>query len=491
MYNYNFSEENLGVQSQDLKERTSAQLEGAAVQDDETLLNNTPCESVADDCLADKPMADKPLADESMADESEASTALASGSMAYNSVAEDLEAEDYADEEEDVANDVADDVSAEQSRETLDRVMSCVSEESLRCIDVKSVAEAWKQYAKEPAPVPLLDGLLYEGQIHCLVGAPSTGKSRLALQWGSDWTKEGYKVFYVDLEDGRRGAMSRLSKQTASMLEEMKYATLNMPDLRMMAINAGISFPDYLIGNIAREVEDCGIQRLIIDSLSALGASSNSMEEAQQFMQLLRHVMKAMKLTVVITAHCRKRDTGMPIELQDLLGSTGYAASFDSVSALGRGMQNGEVVTYLKGLKQRLGPIVYDENGVLTMRTRKTAAREDLRFEVIGCYPERQLLKTPVYKQEVIVQQREDLTEAFKESGKSIRKLAKEYGIPTTTVYERIQDGLWEKHSEQICEGFSSGKTAQEIAREIDLPENKARLLKTIYDNHMDQGEEV
>lgn len=474
------SEVTLGVQTQDLKDGASTQLVGAAVQDGETLLNNTPCES-----MVDEPMAYEP----------EASTALAHDSLAYDSVAEDLEAEDYADEEEDAADDAtddaADDVSPEQSRETLERVMSCVSQESLRCIDVKSVAEAWEQCAKEPAPVPLLNGLLFEGQIHCLVGAPSAGKSRLAWEWACDWAKEGISTAFIDLEDDRRAAMNRLSRQTASQLKYLKHMTLDMPELRSQAAQRGCPFPEYLLGQIVYIARMHGIKRMIIDSLSALGASSNSMEEAQQFMQLLRHVMKTMKLTVVITAHSRKRDTSMPIELHDLLGSTGYAAQFDSVSALACGNLNGEAVTYLKSVKLRGGELAYGANNVLTMRTRKTAAREDLRFEVIGCFPERQLLKTPVYKQEVIAQQREDLTEVFKESGKSIRKLAKEYGIPTTTVYERIQDGLWEKHSEQICEGFSSGKTAQEIAREIGLPENKARLLKTIYDNHMDQGEEV
>jgi hypothetical protein len=76
-----------------------------------------------------------------------------------------------------------------------------------------------------PDPVLLCDGLLYEGGLHSIAGAPDAGKTTLALFWAVKLLQEGRPVLFLDEEGGAEIVCEKLMAlgASASDLESLAY----------------------------------------------------------------------------------------------------------------------------------------------------------------------------------------------------------------------------------------------------------------------------
>lgn len=85
------------------------------------------------------------------------------------------------------------------------------------------------RWADDDAPETVCDGMLYQGQVHVLAGAPDTGKTTLALFWALQVIREGGTVLMLDEEGGSRIIRSRLKALGASQQEVSRIAYAPFP----------------------------------------------------------------------------------------------------------------------------------------------------------------------------------------------------------------------------------------------------------------------
>ena len=77
-----------------------------------------------------------------------------------------------------------------------------------------------------PDPVLLCNGLLYEGGLHSIAGAPDSGKTTLALFWAVQLLREGKKVLILDEEGGPEITVEKLGAlgATCDEVDRLTYA---------------------------------------------------------------------------------------------------------------------------------------------------------------------------------------------------------------------------------------------------------------------------
>jgi len=111
-----------------------------------------------------------------------------------------------------------------------------------------------------PAPVLLCDGLLYEGGLHSIAGAPDCGKTTLALFWAVKLLREGKPVIFLDEEGGEDIVVEKMTALGVSHdeLEFMTYVPF-----------PGRSWDDDDIGELMSFSKEIKPAMMLIDSSAA------------------------------------------------------------------------------------------------------------------------------------------------------------------------------------------------------------------------------
>jgi len=140
---------------------------------------------------------------------------------------------------------------------TLDQLVP-LERKGVRPYRVVSLAETMKRGV--PAPVLLCDGLLYEGGLHSIAGAPDCGKTTLALFWAVQLIRSGKPVLFLDEEGG-----------VEIVTEKMQAlgATVNELELVSYVPFPGRSWDDEDIGELMSFAKDISPAMMLVDSSAA------------------------------------------------------------------------------------------------------------------------------------------------------------------------------------------------------------------------------
>jgi hypothetical protein len=98
-----------------------------------------------------------------------------------------------------------------------------ISKPGVRQYRVVNLSETLKKGV--PDPVLLCNGLLYEGGLHSIAGAPDSGKTTLALFWAVQLLREGKRVLILDEEGGPEITVEKLAALGATYDEVDRWLT--------------------------------------------------------------------------------------------------------------------------------------------------------------------------------------------------------------------------------------------------------------------------
>jgi transposase len=325
--------------------------------------------------------------------------------------------------------------------------------ESSNLFVVKSGNE-WLSVAKEkPVPKMLLGEFWFEGEICILFADTNVGKSILAVQ-AADAISRGVslgeatrstplvlsveapaqKVVYFDFELTSKQFESRFSERVEGEESYTNHYQFH-PNFYRAEINPETSelqgfdkFEDYLNHSLDSTIISSGAKVLIIDNLTYLRDETENARNALPLMKYLKELKSRHGLSILTLAHTPKRDSSKPLGRNDLQGSKMLINFCDSSFAIGESHK--EIgIRYIKQIKARNTEIIYHGENVLLAKIRKDSSF--LHFDFIGTGSEREHLKPPFDgdKPTLIAQ-----VKKAKESGKSIRQLSEEFGIPKSTV---------------------------------------------------------
>lgn len=342
--------------------------------------------------------------------------------------------------------------------------------EHVGLLSIKS-ANAWIQDSlKRPDPKLYFHGLIVQFENTVIFASSNVGKSILATQIGEDIAHEE-KVLYLDLE-------------LADKQFQMRYTDLDTGNIHIFPRNfmrAEID-PELIVGaDLEQEILDSieeaaksGTRFFIIDNISFICNDSEKGVTAGQFMMKVIRLKKKYGLTTIVIAHTPKRRGWEPITQNDLAGSAKLINFFDAGIALARSAKDPNL-RYLKQVKVRTGEYQYDEENVIIY----DIVKQDgfLKFEVQGYAKEEEHLKNRDISddydeiQEVLRLQKE---------GKTIRQIAEELCMASTTVYRRLKKA--EKENIQLEE--PSEESVPPVpsvphAEQVEQAEQKVKRPKT------------
>ena len=120
---------------------------------------------------------------------------------------------------------------------------------------------------------------------------------------------------------------------------------------------------------------------LIIDNISWLRTSNTNASAALELMRELKALKETENLSILVLAHTPKRPFARPLSVNDLAGSKMLANFADSIFAIGDSI-HGPAIRYLKQIKPRSTPLIYDETNVAVARIEKPS--NFLKFTFTG-----------------------------------------------------------------------------------------------------------
>lgn len=296
-------------------------------------------------------------------------------------------------------------------------------------LSIKS-ANAWiEDSINTPDPKMYFHNLIVQYENTVIFASSNVGKSILAIQIAEDIARTD-KILYVDLE-------------LSAKQFQMRYSDLTTGEIHIFPSNftrAEID-PELIIGaDLEQEILDSieeaakqGTLFFVIDNITFICNDSEKGVTAGTFMMKLIRLKKKYKLTTIVIAHTPKRRGWEPITQNDLAGSAKLINFFDAGIALARSAKDTNL-RYLKQVKVRTGEYQYDSENVIVCDVVKTDGF--LKFEIQGYGKEDEHLKNRENSDDY-----DEIQEILRlqKSGKTIRQIAEELGMASTTVHRRLK----------------------------------------------------
>jgi hypothetical protein len=263
------------------------------------------------------------------------------------------------------------------------------------------LANEWVDEAKNRAiPKMLLSEFWFEGELCILFSDTNLGKSILAVQIANIISKgenatgfkleaEKQKVLYFDFELTDKQFENRYSNEYESHYQfDSNFMRVELnPD---MDIPIGMNFEDCLYQGLEKLVIETGSKVLIVDNITFLKTETENAKNALPLMKQLKELKSKYGLSMLVLAHCPKRDLTKPITGNDLAGSKMLINFCDSSFTIGASMQ-GKSFRYLKQIKQRNSEQIYDSENVIVCEINKDS--NYLHFKFIDFGSENEHLK--------------------------------------------------------------------------------------------------
>lgn len=182
----------------------------------------------------------------------------------------------------------------------LDQLIPFTEGKRVRPYRVVSLAETMKRGVA--APVLLCDGLIYEGGLHSIAGAPDCGKTTLALFWAVQLLRQGKNVLFLDEEGGAEIVTEKMQALGSSVdeLENMSYVPF-----------PGRSWDDEDIGELISFAKDISPAMMLVDSSAAFlaraGLDENSAPAVTNWWsRVLTPIARDVGAAVVVIDHDTK-----------------------------------------------------------------------------------------------------------------------------------------------------------------------------------------
>ncbi|MGQ0541396.1 MAG: AAA family ATPase [Blastocatellia bacterium] len=274
-------------------------------------------------------------------------------------------------------------------------------------------ADEWMQQTDEPPSVTrkLFGDFWLEGELAILFADTAKGKSILAVQIAESiargrpikpfaMTADPQRVLYLDFELTREQLNERYSGTIAGDGQRFRRRRFHHNCIRG-ALKADQEVPPafkdigaFLAHSIRVAIEDIDARILIIDNISWLRTSNTNASAAIELMRELKSLKNRERLSILVLAHTPKRPFARPLTVNDLAGSKMLANFADSIFAIGESIA-GSSARYLKQIKPRSTPLIYDASNVAVARIEKPS--NFLKFTFDGFGDEREHLIRPYY----------------------------------------------------------------------------------------------
>lgn len=273
--------------------------------------------------------------------------------------------------------------------------------EDLGLFKIRS-ANWWIEQAKyRPQPKMLFGEFWFEGELCILFADTNVGKSILSVQIAHS-ISIGKPIVGLSIESGKQKALyfdfELTDKQFEARYSDNFRFHFTFDDNFIRAeIDPESTLPDgykvfeeYLFLCLENAIIQQQATILIIDNLTYLSSETEKAKTALPLMKLLKTLKSKYGLSILALAHTPKRDSSKPLTRNDLQGSKMLINFCDSAFAIGESTQD-KSFRYLKQIKARNTPIIYNEKNVMLCQIEKT--HNFLQFEFIGFGTEYEHLK--------------------------------------------------------------------------------------------------
>ena len=256
-------------------------------------------------------------------------------------------------------------------------------------LDVRP-ANQWIEFTDyEPAAEPLFGDLWKEGELAIMFADTGTGKSILAVQIAESLARGGaiepfripqsefrnHKVLYLDFELSSVQFMERYSRETHEGRRIGHYEF--SPNLLRSVINWQLHLPEpfknfgeFLEHSIRQQLIETEAKILIVDNISYLATSNTNANAALALMKGLKAIKADFGASILVLAHTPKRPIVKALTVNDLAGSKMLANFADNLFAIGPSIRAKDL-RYIKHIKQRSCPAIYDASNVIVCRLEK------------------------------------------------------------------------------------------------------------------------
>ena len=315
-----------------------------------------------------------------------------------------------------------------------------VSKSQDNCFIVKPTSK-WIDDAKlRPIPNMLFDVFWFENEVCILFADTNIGKSILALQiadsisrnspiYGFRLETGSKKVLYFDFELSDKQLENRYSNNYQNHYKfhhNLFRAEINTEAEKPKEFK---NFEDFLCHSIERQVEDLGIQVIVIDNITYL-------KDALPLMKQLKALAKKHNLSILVLAHTPKRNASQPITKNDLAGSKMLINFCDSSFTIGD-CANVPKQRYLKQVKQRNTEHVYHADNVILCEIK--SVENFLGFNFIGYSEEESHLKR--FSTENTLDRNSKVIE-LKSTGLPNTQIAKQLGVSEGTIRNILKNQI-------------------------------------------------
>ena len=301
--------------------------------------------------------------------------------------------------------------------------------DSIGVMSIKTANRTILEASLLPTPRALWDSFWYEGELSCLFADSNVGKSILAVQI-ADRIARTDNVLYLDFELSEKQFQLRYTNEHGkpyTFPEKLYRVSLDCNSL------LEADFEEAIMGGIEQMTLQTGCKIFIVDNLTYLCCAMEKGDAAGRLMIQLNNLKKKYGLSVLVLAHTPKRSLDCPITSNDLAGSKRLYNFFDSVFAIGKSAQDGEL-RYVKQLKVRYGTFSHDADNVIIYEIEKVDAF--LQFVFRGYSTEKEHLKKLGDNES---SQRDCQILQLSRSGKSVREIASQVNCGKSTVSRIIQ----------------------------------------------------
>ena len=323
---------------------------------------------------------------------------------------------------------------------------------------IRSAVQRLEDARNLPDVKRLFSVIWQSNELHLLFADTGIGKSILAVALADALSKgkqmlsmdndhEPLKVLFYDFELTDRQFRKRYSNDAGDEYPFSERFFIDTIDFSALLLkHPGRSVNDLLFQKIRSDIETTGAQVLIIDNLTYLSfLSTQDTQVALDVMRKLTELKIEFGISILVLAHTPKRSMSNPITINDLAGSKHLSNFADSVSAIGKSVQ-GKSTRYIKQVKpSRSSEILFDAENVICCEIEQIGCI--LTFHLTGFSPEHEHLNhdSASGKEELKERARE-----LKRQGSSMRDIANQLDIPTTTIHRWLRATEKVFHSEQM-----------------------------------------
>lgn len=295
---------------------------------------------------------------------------------------------------------------------------------------------------KQPIPQKLFDTLWYESEICFLFSDTNVGKTILALQIANSITRgiaiKGFEmnaltqmVIVFDFEMNDKQFEKRCSDN---------YKDHYFFDDKLIIARMNDDFIDYddtdkqMHNAIEKAIIGSKSKIVIIDNITFLNKDTSKGDRALELMKLLKRMKSQHQLSILVLAHCVKRDKSRPLVKDNMAGSSNLQNFADSMFALGRGDDN---TRYVKQLKSRFDSIYFGGENVIVLHIEEIDNLLQMTFDKYD--------DESNYLTKISIEDKEQLADEIrvykkKYPNKSIREIEKDLGVSKSRVHRALKE---------------------------------------------------